>query len=354
MRPLPAVVAILMLGASAAAIVAGGRITGEGAKVEISNEDVPTLDMLGDPPADQPAGVDNDAAPPPEPEPATGQAPAEKPLQPGVSTTQQSGMPAAPQQSGQTQAATQQATAETIQQQAEAASRAIDPMMAAPPGDPGALQRIEPRAPLSKLSLAQPKKPPMPDKWKGTPLYQAVAPAAGRIEAKGYSVAVSGVDIMPEDETCTDEAGKSWPCGARARGAFRALIRQRAVNCVVPPEGGRDLISAPCHIGKVDVGEWLVSNGWARPAAGGPYAEAGEKAKAEKRGIFGKAPEGTGLPPAPPPVSAPEAVPSSIIDSSGLDAPASPNSSPSIWQAPAGPAPGGDPTLRAFPPAPAR
>lgn len=353
MRPLPAVIAILMLGASAAAIVAGGRIAGEGDKVEITNEDVPTLDMLGDPPADQQTGTDNDAAPPPEP----GQPPAApqqsgqvQGLEPSVSSQSESSPPAP-----------EQATpsAETIQQQAQAASRAIDPMMAAPPGDPGALQRIEPRAPLSKLSQAQPKKPPMPDKWKGTPLYQAVAPAAGRIEAKGYSVAVTGVDIMPEDETCTDEAGKTWPCGVRARGAFRALIRQRAVNCVVPPEGGRDLISASCHIGKIDVGEWLVSNGWARPTAGGPYAEAGEKAKAEKRGIFGKAPEGTGLPPAPPPVSAPEAVPSSIIDSSGLDAPPAqngqaPNNSPSIWQAPAGPASGSDPTLRVFPPAPAR
>lgn len=342
MKPLPAVLALAMLGASAAAIVKGGRIAGEGAKVEISNEDVPTLDMLGDQPADgQPAG--NDAAPPPEP--AAGQQPAEP---------ERSGQMQSPGQSQQPeQAAPQPPSAETIQQQAQAASRSIDPMMAPPPGDPGALQRIEPRAPLSKLSQAQPKKPPMPDKWKGTPLYQAVAPAAGRIEAKGYSVAVSGIDIIPEDETCTDEAGKSWPCGVRARGAFRALIRQRAVNCVVPPEGGRDLISAACHIGKIDVGEWLVSNGWARPVAGGPYAEAGEKAKAEKRGIFGKAPEGTGLPPAPPPVSAPEAVPSSIIDGSGLDAPAapngpSPNNSPSIRQPPAG----GDPTLRVFPPAP--
>lgn len=341
MRPLPAVLAVLMLGVSAAAIVAGGRIATEGAKVEISNEDVPTLDMLGDPAAaDLPE--DSDAAPPPEPLPATGQPPqSEQSSEPQQSGQAQNPQPSKPAQPEPPQAAP---SADTIQQQAQAASRTIDPMMAAPPGDPGALQRIEPRAPLSKLSQAQPKKAAMPDKWKGTPLYQAVAPAAGRLEAKGYSVAVSGVDIIPEDETCTDEAGKSWPCGVRARGAFRALIRQRAVNCVVPPEGGRDLISAPCRIGKIDVGEWLVVNGWARPAAGGPYAEAGEKAKTEKRGIFGMAPVGTGLPPAPPPVSAPEAVPSSIIDSSGLRAPTAPSSPP--------PPTGGDPTLRVFPPAP--
>lgn len=333
MRPLPAALAVLMLGASAAVIVAGGRLAGEGAKVEISDEDVPTLDMLGDPPVgDEPTGTNGEAAPPPEADQGTGPAP------------QQSGQVAP--QSSPSQA---EQSAEAIQRQAQAASRTIDPMMARPPDDPGVLQRIEPRAPLSKLSQAQPKKPPMPDKWKGTPLYQAVASAAGRIEAKGYSVAVSGVDIMPEDETCIDEAGKSWPCGVRARAAFRALIRQRAVNCVVPPEGGRDLISASCRIGKVDLGEWLVTNGWVRPVAGGPYAEAGEKAKAEKRGIFGKAPEGTGLPPAPPPVSAPEAVPSSIIDSSGLGAPPAPSNPPSIEQ-PAGQ--GGDPKLRVFPPAP--
>lgn len=333
MRPLPAVLAVLVLGASAAAIVAGGRIATESAKVEISDEDVPTLDMLGDPPAmDEPAG--NNAAPAPEPEqqPATGQPP--EPRQSGQTVPQQS--QAAPQQTDQLQA---------IQQQAQAASRTIDPMMAPPPGDTGALQRIEPRAPLSKLSLAKPAKQAMPDEWKGTPLYQPVAPAAGRIEAKGYSVAVSGVDVMPEDETCTDEAGKSWPCGIRARSAFRAFIGHRAVNCVVPPEGGRDLISASCRIGKVDVGQWLVSNGWARPVAGGPYADAGEKAKTEKKGIFGKAPEMTGLPPAPPPVSAPAAVPSSIIDSSGLSAPPATNNPPSLGQ-------GGDPKLQVFPPAP--
>lgn len=346
MKPLPAVLAVLVLGVSAVAIVAGGRVAGDGSKVEISDEDVPTLDMLGDPPAaGQPDAADSEA-PPPEPEQQ-------------LAGEQPPGKVVDPQQSSQGQAASQPSqpephqaapSAETIQQQA--ASRTIDPMMAAPPGDAGALQRIEPRAPLSKLSRAEPAKPPMPDQWKGTLLYQPVAPAAGHIEAKGYSVAVSGVDIMPEDETCADEAGKSWPCGLRARSAFRAFIGHRAVTCVVPPEGGRDLISASCRIGKADIGEWLVSNGWVRPAAGGPYAEAGEKAKNEKKGIFGKAPEMAGLPPPPPPVSAPEAVPSSIIDSSGLGAPPATNNSPSIWQPPAGQVPGGDPKLRVFPPAP--
>ncbi len=154
--------------------------------------------------------------------------------------------------------------------------------------------------------------PKSPDDWTGTKLFQPVAPAAGLVEAQGYSVAVSGIDIVKQDETCTTD-GKSWPCGVRARAAFRAFLHGKAVICKVPPEGGRDLIAAQCRVGKQDVGAWLVENGWARPAKGGPYVEAGEKARVAKKGIFGSAPDLSGMPPMPAaPSPAPQA-PSSIL-----------------------------------------
>ncbi|WP_164759597.1 thermonuclease family protein [Mesorhizobium sp. M5C.F.Ca.IN.020.29.1.1] len=186
----------------------------------------------------------------------------------------------------------------------EAHSRAIDPEVVAPPPlQPEELERVEPRAPLSDLALAKPPKLKMPDDWNGTKLFQPVAPAAGMIEAKGYSVAISGIDIVRQDETCAD-GGKSWTCGSRARTAFRAFLRGRAVVCAVPPEGGRDLIAAECRVGNQDVGQWLIENGWARAAEGGPYVEAGEKARTAMKGIFGPAPSLAGLPPAPAPVAA--------------------------------------------------
>jgi endonuclease YncB( thermonuclease family) len=193
-------------------------------------------------------------------------------------------------------------------------SRAIDPDVIAQPQLPTEeLERVEPRAPLSKLALAVPPKPKMPDDWNGTKLFQPVAPAAGLIEAKGYSVAVSGIDVVTQDETCSDD-GKSWPCGVRARTAFRAFLGGRAVVCTVPPEGGRDLIAAECRIGKQDIGQWLVENGWARAAKGGPYVEAGDKARSEKKGIFGSAPNLSGMPSMPAaPSPAPQA-PSSILE----------------------------------------
>ncbi|MER9441008.1 thermonuclease family protein [Mesorhizobium sp. M0340] len=197
-------------------------------------------------------------------------------------------------------------------------SRAIDPEIVVPPQlGSNELERIEPRAPLSDLALAGPPKPPktkMPDDWKGTKLFQPVASAAGVIEAKGYSIAVSGIDIVKQEETCTD-GGESWNCGIRARTAFRAFLRSRAVVCAVPPEGGRDLIAAECRIGNQDIGQWLVENGWARAAKGGPYVEAGEKARAAKKGVFGPAPSVSGLPPLPAAASrAAPVAPSSILE----------------------------------------
>lgn len=202
-------------------------------------------------------------------------------------------------------------------------SRAIDPEAIAPPPLPvEELERVEPRAPLSDLALAGPPKPRgrrAVDDWGGTKLFQPVAAAAGLIEANGYSVTVSGIDIVRQDETCT-EGGKSWACGIRARTAFRSLLRGRAVACKVPPEADRALIAAECRIGKLDVGQWLVENGWARATAAGPYVEAGDKARAAKKGVFGAATDLGGLPPAPTPVVAPTAS-QPILDAPAIDTP---------------------------------
>lgn len=266
MRPLHAAAAAAILLAMAAAILAGGhRLVAPGDGIVIAPEDIPDM-----------------------PEPATdaGQEPDTAAIGP---------------QAGE----------------APARSRAVDPETVAPP-DAAAppLERADPRPPLSDLALAQPPRPKTPDEWKGTPLFRPVATAAGIIEAKGYTVALSGIDIVKPDEACTDAAGKVWNCGASARTAFRAYLRGRAVTCAVPPEGGRDIIAAACSVGKQDLGAWLVENGWARAAPGGPYAGEGEAAARQEKGIFGAAPSLSGLPPAPPPAAAPAGA-GSIIDLSG-------------------------------------
>jgi endonuclease YncB( thermonuclease family) len=203
-------------------------------------------------------------------------------------------------------------------------SRAIDPeIVGLALSGSGQLERIEPRAPLSKLALATPPKPKMPDEWKGTTLFQPIASAAGRIDAMGRSVFISGIGIVDQDETCTDGKGVAWACGLQARSAFRRFLRGRAVVCAIPPEGGHDLVGAQCRLGKQDVGAWLVSNGWARAAPNGPYVKAQEVAQKAGMGIFGAAPDLSGLPPVPTPDP-------TLVDTAPADQPPGASTSGSI------------------------
>lgn len=205
-----------------------------------------------------------------------------------------------------------------------------------------ALERIEPRKPLSELSQALPPRPKPPGEWKGTILPRPVATAAGLLQAKGYSIALSGIDPVMPEETC-GEGSVVWPCGIRARAAFRAFLRGRSITCVVPPDPEPQIVAAGCMVGKADPGAWLVANGWARATADS-YAALGDAAKKERKGIFGP----------PPPVTAP----SSIVTQTELPRPPDGGSILALPSEPTGsveaPTAGAFPTPPAPPPAPAQ
>ncbi len=175
------------------------------------------------------------------------------------------------------------------------ASRLIAPKIVAPPAlDSEDLVWAAPRAPLSELSQALPPKPePL-----SNILFRPLAVESAVVEVAGRKVAIAGTGSVGVDETC-DFEGKSWVCGVHARTAFRMWLRGRALHCDLPPDANGDVVTTACVIGKQDAGQWLVSNGWARAAAGGPYAEAQSQAQAAKKGIFGPPPDTSGLGPIP-------------------------------------------------------
>lgn len=158
------------------------------------------------------------------------------------------------------------------------------------------LERIAPREKLG--DLGQPSPPP--PKQGGSPLYRPLSPAAGSIEAMGYSIRLAGIEPLEAEASC-DFEGKAWPCGMRARSAFRAFLRGRAVNCDIAADAQKAAsITTTCRLGKQDLGEWLVENGWARAQAGGPYVKPGEDARAQGKGLYGPPPEAAGLSPLVP------------------------------------------------------
>ncbi|SMH38568.1 hypothetical protein SAMN02982922_2069 [Mesorhizobium australicum] len=174
-------------------------------------------------------------------------------------------------------------------------------IIAVPPVDPGTLERVDPRPPLSVIAPAAPPKKPPPKPL----LFQPVAEAAGVIAAGGRTITISDVDVVGDAETCIRPEGGEWPCGRAARTAFRSFLRSRAVTCDFPEGEVPDRLSTTCRIGPRDIGEWLVENGWAR-ANGDKYAGKARAAQDAGRGIYGKGPAAL-----PPELSPPVDVPAS-------------------------------------------
>lgn len=172
----------------------------------------------------------------------------------------------------------------------EAAPSSKDLAPAQTPTGVAGYQRIAPRAPLGDLGRAKSPAPQISGDWEGTNLFRPIANAAGVFEAMGYTVTVAGMDIVAPEETCVFQ-GEAWPCGALARTAFRSFLRGRAVTCALPAGQDQKNVAADCRVGDQNVGEWLVSNGWARAAKNGPYGDIGKKAQSAAKGIFGPPPE---------------------------------------------------------------
>ena len=164
-------------------------------------------------------------------------------------------------------------------------ARGIGQDLAAEPNvDRRPLLREKPREPLSALGQALP--PPEPEI---TLFHRPVATGSASFEAMGYKLVIAGTQSVGVDEACT-QGSIVWPCGMRARTAVRMWLRGRTLTCAPPPKDKNKVAVVTCDLGKQDVGAWLVSNGWARAAPDGPYAEAEAKARKAKMGIFGLPP----------------------------------------------------------------
>lgn len=159
-------------------------------------------------------------------------------------------------------------------------------VVAAPPVERETLERVEAREPLSPIGRAvtPSEEPPKP-----TILHRPLAVAAGLFESQGHTVKIAGIEPPDAGETCISD-GVSWPCGVHARTAFRNWLRGRALTCVVPPVPGGEVVVSDCTRGKQNPAEWLVTQGWARAEADGPYAALETAARAQRRGLFGPAP----------------------------------------------------------------
>jgi endonuclease YncB( thermonuclease family) len=78
-------------------------------------------------------------------------------------------------------------------------------------------------------------------------------------------VDLDGIDAPETEQTCT-RGGTSWACGLDARWALANRIGRNWVTCVPQSAPGPGPVRALCYlagVGQLDVGEWMVAEGWA-------------------------------------------------------------------------------------------
>lgn len=125
-------------------------------------------------------------------------------------------------------------------------------------------------------------------------IHQATFSAAGVVEKGARSIRLIGVAATALDAQC-GTGPDVWPCGRVGRAALQRFVRRRLIECRSAEVQAPDDI-ARCTVGGTDIGEWLVSQGWAK-AEGPDYAEVERTARDEKRGIWSPVRPGLALDP---------------------------------------------------------
>lgn len=125
----------------------------------------------------------------------------------------------------------------------------------------------------------------------------AATPVAGRavvIDGDTFDIGrsrirVLGVDAPERTQPCTDAKRQAWSCGLRSGEALRVWLGTSSVRCTAAYQdrGGRFVARCTAH-GR-DIGDWLVTNGWALDYprySDGAYRNAEQSARDQRIGVW--------------------------------------------------------------------
>lgn len=111
---------------------------------------------------------------------------------------------------------------------------------------------------------------------------------AGELRSGDTLIRLAGINLLPKEKRCKTERG-NWPCGNFARAALQRFVRSRTISCSETAGATADEghYSGHCKIGKTDLSQWLVSQGWAT-ASGRDLEDMENEAREAGKGIWRK------------------------------------------------------------------
>lgn len=108
------------------------------------------------------------------------------------------------------------------------------------------------------------------------------------LEVGGVHIGLYGIDAPEDDQVCYTKDEKPYDCGLVATRTLNVLAGGRVVTCEGrgPDQTGR--IGAVCFLGRTDLGEQMVAQGWAMavPGRGAAYEPAQKAARKMGDGMW--------------------------------------------------------------------
>ncbi len=106
------------------------------------------------------------------------------------------------------------------------------------------------------------------------------------LEVAGQRIRLHGIDA-PESRQLCRKGGERWRCGMGATSALKAFLGSRPVSCEELDRDRYRRVVAKCAVDGEDIGEWMVSQGWAVAyyLYSYEYSRAEQHAKSARRGV---------------------------------------------------------------------
>ena len=107
------------------------------------------------------------------------------------------------------------------------------------------------------------------------------------LEIAGQRIRLHGIDAPERRQLCRRD-GEPWRCGKDATSALKAFLSSRPVSCEELDRDRYGRVVAKCAVDGVDIGDWMVSQGWAVAyyLYSYDYSRAEQHAKSARRGIW--------------------------------------------------------------------